>query len=259
MLSWIRSIQSAKQTPDDNVPKFDQTQTKPKANSTFFKKLRKCFSETEESSLIAGMSAACMGPNKLAATGAPNTISKHDDPQNIRIREWVMESSRYLSPPTTPHRDGSHKDEVTCETERSKATTSSLPGKEIEHEATRPRLAKEMTISGRHPRNKILGEEVQFSRRTRTTTTTSLPQTVAHTHGIETRSSISSPKSKSDHPPAVFAHAVSAPGSEPVIAACDGGGSGQGEGERLEQSASWAGPLGLLFAPILCTQNRRIP
>jgi hypothetical protein len=264
MQTWLRFVSSRKLAHIRIEQDLDQSKEKSARTNSITRKLRKCFAASKDTSVSENLPrpfAPLSGPSKVESTNS----TRHEDPQTARIREWVLDSARYSTPPHTPHRDGSHKDENTSETERSKATTSSfpgLPGKEIAEESVlRPKIAKDITTATsivRPVKTKNSGENVQFSRRSRT------PNPVSNAAVSATRPETEQPLQPEPSPeqecnyPAVMSNAVKPDNFGEVLKTEKELGSGSvGDGVRF--GISWAAPIGSLFAPILCTQNRRVP
>ena len=259
MQTWLRFVSSRKLAHIRIEQDSDQSKEKPARTNSITRKLRKCFAASKDTSVSEILPRPLSGPSKLESTNS----ARHEDPQTARIREWVLDSARYSTPPST-HRDGSHKDENTSETERSKATTSSfpgLPGKEIEESVLRPKIAKDIptaTSFVRPVKTKNSSENVQFSRRSRT------PNPVPNAAVSAIRPEMEQPLQPEPNPeqecnyPAAMSNAVQPDNFGEVLKTEGELGSGSvGDGVRF--GISWATPIGSLFAPILCTQNRRVP
>ena len=249
MLKKISSFRSVRAQCDSK--ELQQVQQEEKGtekerpeNRSFFKKIRKCFVESEETDTTTFVQSVSTPALKL------NFSPKEDDPTTHRIREWVIQSSRFT--PSTPHLEG-----TPCDTERSKATTSSFPSKEAE---SGPKLAKYVlppTLSSRSACNAC--DDVLFSRRSHPSIIAA-PKTTGHLP----RADMECPAAVRPVPDPKEA-ASGEGGSCSAVGGIGGtdsdrGGTSRGAGVGVNGGQLWASPLGALVAPIVAyTQGRHLP
>ena len=249
IFNWFRSVRGKEGEAEDVVQIKTGDISEPSKDLSFFGKFRKCFANVDEKEVldVAGNSSSAAFRDLKFRTCPRND----EDPTTSRVRDWVMESARHLVPPTTPCVEGSQRDEAFCESERSKAATSTQPLEDGDPATNRPVLAKYvLPITHTCRSSKIRGssEEVQFSRRSQPSSVPS-PSARSMWTGATTptarRESAPDPKPSIAAPPA---------GPEPTASGADAPGD-----SAAFRGFSWASPLGSLSVPIVCTRSRHAP
>lgn len=229
------------------------------------KKIIRCLEDAEDPVIMNTNAQNLIKPNT-----APNACTREDS----RIRDWLLDSARYATPPATPHCDPSQKDSAASEFSKA-TTTASQPNpcsepKEVavgpgvlqgapfeDQEEARPVLAK-LIGSAATPQPKIAKEhehEVLFSRRT-----------------APSRAKPSGSRARPAWPPTTARDDVGRSGAavtsdmllsppraaeQPRAAASGDGGPGEGWTDRGWTDRGWWPEL--LSSPVTCSRARRSP
>lgn len=212
-----------------------------KKGQSSFKKLIKCLEDVEEPVTLKANAQDLIRPIPV-----DNGCFREDS----RIRDWLLDSARFATPPATPHGDPSQQNSAASEAAFSKATTASQPCPcPDDREEPRPVLAKHVGQAAQPPKPREQEHEVLFSRR------------AAPPPGNAAGS-----RPRSDIPPAAVGDAAAtalgdmAPrGAAATAATTPPKAKAPGEGwERWLWPESLS--LGLLASsPAACTQARRFP
>jgi hypothetical protein len=239
--SWLFKKQK---TADDNqkantiCDNADQRNRKERQSS--FKKLIRCLEDAEEPVTIKSNPQSHIKPISVD-TGCIR--------EDSRIRDWLLDSARFNTPPATPHVDPSQKDSAASEAAFSKATTASnrCPCPEDKQEP-RPVLAKLIGHAPQPPKpqEREHEHEVLFSRRA-----AAPPAKAADS------------RARPERPPAAVGAAAGADAAR---------GDAAHSGARAAETAApvspgggwergwWPESLGVLVSsPVACTQARRSP
>ena len=234
-LNWL----FAKQKSTDRDSKADNVcvraeQLKGKKGQSSFKNLFKCFEDAEEPVII--------NPNAQNLI-KPISTSAECNREDSRIRDWLLDSARYTSPPATPHGDPSQKDSAASEAALSKATTLSFPypcPEDPGKEDALPVLAKLIGQAPQPAKPREQEHEVLFSRR-----------------GAPPPAEAAGSRARLEQPPArgetARSGAAATAATAPKTEEAPGGIGGW-------QRGWWPESLGsLVLSPVACTQSRRPP
>jgi hypothetical protein len=234
-LWWIK-----KQNKADGNKKADKScdngeQCDKKKGQSSFKKFIRCLEDTEEPVAINANVQNLIKPVSVD-TGCIR--------EDSRIRDWLLDSARFATPPATPHGDPSQKDSAASEAAFSKATTASHPQYPEDKQEPHPVLAK-LIRQAPQPTKREQEHEVLFSRRA-----TPSPAKAA------------GPRPRPDRAPASVGDAAALGEAERRGAAATTevtpakpNAAGEGWERRW-----WSESLGLLMSsPVTCTQARRSP